>query len=97
MVKAASTASASSLLKLVEKSGLFEDLAEVQALAAASQDARTFARQLVTKSLVTKWQAAQLLNGFYQFNLGKYRLLDQLGVGRIGREFLAEHMSFLAW
>lgn len=93
MVKAASTASASSLLKLIEKSGLFEDLAEVQALAAGSEDARSFARQLVTKSLVTKWQAAQLLNGFYQFNLGKYRLLNQLGVGRIGREFLAEHVQ----
>lgn len=94
MVKAASTASASSLLKLVEKSGLLADRQdEVQALAASSEDARSFARQLVLKSLVTKWQAAQLLNGFYQFNLGKYRLLDQIGVGRIGREFLAEHVQ----
>jgi serine/threonine protein kinase len=94
MVKAASTASASSLLALVEKSGLLADrLAEVQALAGSSDDARSFARQLVTKSLVTKWQAGQLLNGFYQFNLGKYRLLDQIGVGRIGREFLAEHVQ----
>jgi len=81
-------------LALVEKSGLLADrLAEVQALAGSSGDARAFARQLVTKSLVTKWQAGQLLNGFYQFNLGKYRLLDQIGVGRIGREFLAEHVQ----
>jgi len=94
MAKAAATTSATSLLALVEKSGLLGDrLAEVQELAESSGDARTLAKQLVSRSLLTKWQAGQLLNGFYQFNLGKYRLLDQIGVGRIGREFLAEHVQ----
>lgn len=94
MVKAAATSSAASLFALVEKSGLLgERLAEVRTLADSSSDARSLAKELVARSLVTKWQANQLLNGFYHFSLGKYRLLDQIGVGRIGREYLAEHMQ----
>lgn len=94
MVKAGATSSAASLFALVEKSELLGDrLAEVRTLADSSGDARSLAKELVTRSLVTKWQANQLLNGYYHFSLGKYRLLDQIGVGRIGREFLAEHVQ----
>src|SRR6476620_8971169 len=93
MVKTAATASAQDFFSLLEKSGLIDDrVAEIQALAASSSDARSLAKQLIAQSVVTKWQATQLLNGFSQFKVGKYRLLDQIGVGRIGREFLAAHL-----
>jgi len=94
MGKTASVASAQDFWSLLQKSGLLQEpsLQEARELVDSSQDARNLARQLVSRSLITKWQAAQLLNGFHQLNLGKYRLLDQIGVGRIGREFLAEHL-----
>jgi serine/threonine protein kinase len=95
MVKAAQVASSQEFLELLEKSGLLteQQLGEARSLAGQSGDAKAFARQLLSRSFVTKWQATQLLNGFGQFSVGKYRLLDQLGVGRLGREFLAEHLQ----
>src|SRR4051812_12237107 len=95
MGKVATTASAADFLALLEKSGLLvEDrLTEAQTLAKNAEDARALAKQLISKSLITRWQAGQLLNRFTKFTLGKYRLLDQIGVGRIGREYLAEHVQ----
>ncbi len=86
MVKAAQVASSQEFLELLEKSGLLteQQLGEARSLAGQSGDAKAFARQLLSRSFVTKWQATQLLNGFGQFSVGKYRLLDQLGVGRLG-------------
>jgi eukaryotic-like serine/threonine-protein kinase len=93
MMKAAQVASSQEFLALLEKSGLVSEPGLIKARSAAegSSDAKSLARQLIAESLLTRWQANQLLNGFGQLTVGKYRLLDQLGVGRLGREFLAEH------
>jgi serine/threonine protein kinase len=95
MVKGAQVASPQEFLAVLQKCGLLtpQQLTDVQPLAAEANDSKSFARQLVARSILTKWQATQLFNGFSQFAIGKYRLLDLLGAGRIGREFLAEHIQ----
>lgn len=94
MVKAVGATSAQDFLVAIEKSGLLtaEQLVEAKKLN-QSENPRDLARQLVAKSLLTKWQAGQLLNGFTSLDVGKYRLLNQLGSGHLGREFLAEHVN----
>jgi serine/threonine protein kinase len=75
------------------KSGLFtaDSLAAIREQAAAQPDVKLLARDLVKDGKLTRWQAAQLLHGFYLLVVGKYRLLDQLGSGETGRVYLAEH------
>ncbi|MDZ7615350.1 MAG: serine/threonine-protein kinase, partial [Patescibacteria group bacterium] len=82
-------------LALLEKSNL---LGADQFLAACQSvngldDATLAARHLVRDGFVTRWQAAQLLAGRSSFLLGKYRLLDLLGRGGMGRVFLGRHMT----
>ena len=44
--------------------------------------------------LLTPFQAEQLLRGKHRgFFLGKYKLLDRIGLGGMGQVFLAEHVS----
>jgi serine/threonine-protein kinase len=66
-------------------------LAQAKEAAAAADDATGLARQLVKTGVLTKWQAAQLLHGYYVLTVGKYKLLDQLAAGETGRVYLAEH------
>ena len=56
-------------------------------------DATLTAKQLVRDGFLTRWQAAQLLAGRSSFLLGKYRLLDLLGRGGMGRVFLGRHVT----
>ncbi len=56
-------------------------------------DATQTARQLVRDGFLTRWQAAQLLAGRSSFLLGKYKLLDLLGRGGMGRVFLGRHVT----
>ena len=49
------------------------------------------AKHWIQTNLLTKWQVMQLLSGKAAFFLGKYKLLNLLGVGGMGRVFLAEH------
>src|SRR5207237_7040809 len=55
---------------------------------------RVIARELVARGLLTKFQAEMLLAGRTGgFQLGQYRILDQLGQGGMGRVFKAEHQA----
>ncbi|NQT13632.1 MAG: serine/threonine protein kinase [Planctomycetes bacterium] len=84
-----------SLLALVEKSGLLdaEQLARAAEAAGEADDARSLAKLLARQGLLTLWQAGQLLAGRSAFLLGKYKLIDLLGSGGMGRVFLAEHTT----
>ncbi len=80
-------------LELLAKSGLLtkKELDQSRELAKKSASCKMLARRLIAKGLLTRWQATQLLVGWYRLQLGKYTLSDQIGRGELGRVFLAEH------
>lgn len=84
-----------SFLQRLAKSHLLdpEQLAQVQVAARQTDDVKKLARSLVRQEMLTRWQAIQLLAGRSAFFLGKYKLIDLLGSGGMGRVFLAEHTT----
>lgn len=95
MPQANAAKTASDLVRLIERSGILslrqmEDIAE---LAQQAPSAGKLARRLIAKSLLTRWQASQLLAGWHKLQIGKYRLCDQLDRSETGRVFLAEHVQ----
>jgi serine/threonine protein kinase len=62
-------------------------------LAQQTPDCKMLARRLIAKTLLTRWQASQLLVGWHRLRLGKYKLCRQIGRGQLGRVFLAEHIQ----
>ncbi|MBP89235.1 MAG: hypothetical protein CMJ64_21385 [Planctomycetaceae bacterium] len=80
-------------LAVLEKSGLLKSqhMEAVKSSELASSDPITIARALLKKQLLTRWQAQQLLSGFYNLAFGKYTLCDQLGKGELGNVYLAEN------
>ena len=85
---------AEGFLEALEKSGLLEEgqLSEVRQMAFETPDAKSLAKGLVQKGLLSRWQAAQLLAGRTNvFFLGKYKLIEMLGRGGMGGVFLAHH------
>lgn len=80
-------------LEVLEKSGLLkpEHMAAVKASELASSDPITIAKALLKRQLLTRWQAQQLLSGYFNLTFGKYVLRDQLGRGELGTVYLAEN------
>ena len=85
----------SSVIKIIERSRLLQlkDFESAKELCEQYPDSQEFLKALLKKKIVTRWQAGQLLSGNTSFFLGKYKLVDLLGAGGMGRVFLAEHIT----
>lgn len=93
MTKAVPLGSLQAFLEALAASNLLDAKAVAKLQSAGEGDPKAVARQLVQEGQLTKWQAGQLLHGFSALTIGKYKLLDQLGVGELGRVYLAEHQQ----
>ncbi len=92
-------ASVDQFLELLRKSGLVEakrldaELEHVAKSGGPPGKPSQLAAQLVRRGLLTNFQATQLINGrWHGFFVGsKYKLLEPLGAGGMGKVFLCEH------
>lgn len=87
------------LIQLIRKSGMIDE----QKLSAYLQrreftrglpaDVREFSDEMIRDGVLTYFQAEQYLLGKWRgFTIGKYKLLERVGVGGMGQVFLCEHM-----
>lgn len=87
------------LVQLVRKSGMVDDaklnafLQTRQTGAGLPGDPRELSELMVEAGVLTNFQAEQFLLGKWRgFTIGKYKLLERVGVGGMGQVFLCEHM-----
>jgi serine/threonine protein kinase len=87
------------LLQLIRKSGMVDEqklanyLHRRQLTRGLPEDPREFADELVADAVLTTFQADQFLLGKWRgFTIGKFKLLERVGVGGMGQVFLCEHM-----
>jgi serine/threonine protein kinase len=87
------------LLQLIRKSGMVDEAALTAYLhrrqggQALPADPRLAADAMVGDGLLTDFQAEQFLLGKWRgFTVGKYKLLERVGVGGMGQVFLCEHL-----
>jgi serine/threonine protein kinase len=87
------------LIQLIRKSGMIEEqklssyLQRRELTHGLPSDVRVFADELVRDGLVTYFQSEQFLLGKWRgFTIGKFKLLERIGVGGMGQVFLCEHM-----
>src|SRR5262249_3521446 len=86
------------LAKLIRKSGLVEEQRLTAFLDAHKRDGllqtdpRKVVLAMVREALITNFQGEQFLLGKWRgFTLGKFKLLERIGVGGMGQIFLCEH------
>lgn len=87
------------LTQLIRKSGMVDDSAlnaylhRRQSGRGLPEDPRLAADAMVEDGLLTEFQAEQFLLGKWRgFTVGKYKLLERVGVGGMGQVFLCEHL-----
>jgi serine/threonine protein kinase len=87
------------LLQLIRKSGMVDEqklanyLHRRHLTRGLSYDPREFADEMVQDGVLTYFQAEQFLLGKWRgFTIGKFKLLERIGVGGMGQVFLCEHM-----
>lgn len=87
------------LLQLIRKSGMVDEpklsnyLQRRQLTRGLPPDPRELADDLVTDGIITYFQSEQFLLGKWRgFTIGKFKLLERVGVGGMGQVFLCEHM-----
>src|SRR5262249_3886866 len=79
---------------LIDEQGLNEYLSELRGTESLPQEASAQAAVLVHDGLLTRFQTKQLLKGRSRGFLvaGKYKILEELGAGGMGRVYLCEHV-----
>jgi tRNA A-37 threonylcarbamoyl transferase component Bud32 len=87
------------LVQLIRKSGMVDEqklnayLQRRQFARGLPEDPREFADDMVRDGILTNFQSEQFLLGKWRgFTIGKYKLLERVGVGGMGQVFLCEHM-----
>src|SRR5262245_30277366 len=91
--------SVDALLPLIQKSGMIDDqrlngfLHMCEEAGGRPTDPREFIELLVQDGVLTYFQSEQFMLGKWRgFTIGKYKLLERVGVGGMGQVFLCEHM-----